>query len=87
MSILSFILYLLVAAVCVYLGKKFVPNTVPGGMVTSAVVGVIGAWIGGTMIGSYGPDLFGVSLIPSILGSGILIFALSYVSGTLPKSS
>lgn len=81
MSILSFILFLIVASVCALLAVRLVPNTVPGGFLTSAIVGIIGAWIGGNLIGHFGPDLAGVSLVPCILGSAILVFLLSLVSG------
>jgi uncharacterized membrane protein YeaQ/YmgE (transglycosylase-associated protein family) len=80
MSILSLVLFLLVAAACAYLAERLVPNTVPGGFITSAVVGIIGAWVGSSMIGHFGPDLAGVSLLPCILGSAVLVFVLSLVS-------
>ena len=80
MSILSFILFLFVAAACAYLAERLVPNAVPGGFITSAIVGIIGAWIGGSLIGHFGPDLAGVALIPCILGSAVLVFVLSLVS-------
>ncbi|HEY9681054.1 MAG TPA: hypothetical protein V6C86_05665 [Oculatellaceae cyanobacterium] len=47
MGILTFILFLFVAAACAYLGERLVPGVVPGGFLTSAIVGIIGAWIGG----------------------------------------
>jgi len=87
MSILSFILFLLVAAACAYLAERLVPNTVPGGFITSAVVGIIGAWVGGNLIGHIGPDLAGVSLIPCILGSAVLVFVLSLVSRGFHKNA
>jgi uncharacterized membrane protein YeaQ/YmgE (transglycosylase-associated protein family) len=80
MGLLSFILFLIVAAACAYLGERLVPGVIPGGFLTSAIVGIIGAWIGGSMIGHVGPDLAGVSLIPCILGSALLVFLLSLIS-------
>lgn len=83
MGILSFILFLIVAAVCAWIGERLVPGTIPGGFLTSAIVGIIGAWIGGTLMGGFGPDLAGVALIPCILGSAIFVFLLSLVSSGL----
>jgi len=85
MGLLSFILFLIVASVCAFLAECLVPNSVPGGFLTSAIVGVIGAWIGGSLIGHFGPDLAGVALIPCVLGSAILVFLLSLVSGGLKR--
>jgi uncharacterized membrane protein YeaQ/YmgE (transglycosylase-associated protein family) len=80
MSIIWFILYLIVAAICAALAEKLVPNTVPGGFFTSAVVGIIGGWLGVTLMGSIGPDLAGVPLIPCIIGSAIFVFVISIVA-------
>jgi len=81
MNILSLILFLIVASVCAFLAERLVPNSVPGGFLTSAIVGIIGAWIGGGLIGHFGPDLAGVALIPCILGSALFVFLLSLISG------
>lgn len=80
MSIVAFILFLIVAAACAWIAEYFVPGTVPGGFVVSAIVGIIGAWIGSSLFGHFGPQLEGVSLLPAILGSAIVIFALSVLS-------
>jgi len=76
-----FILYLLVAAACAWIAEMLVPGRVPGGFLASAIVGVIGAWMGSALMGSFGPSLAGVPLLPAIIGSGILIFLFSLVSG------
>ena len=80
MGILSFILFLLVAAACAWIAEMLVPGVIPGGFLTSAIVGIIGAWLGGSMMGHIGPDLAGVSLIPCIAGSAVLVFILGLVS-------
>jgi uncharacterized membrane protein YeaQ/YmgE (transglycosylase-associated protein family) len=80
MSILGFILFLIVAAVCAWIADYLVPGTIPGGFFTAAIFGIIGAWIGESAFGSFGPALAGVPLIPAILGSAILIFVLALIS-------
>ena len=86
MGILSFILFLVIAAACAWLAEMMVPNAVPGGFLTSAIVGIIGAWIGGSLIGHVGPDLAGVALIPCILGSALLVFVVSLCSRGFRRS-
>ena len=80
MSIIGFILFLIVASVCAFIAERLVPNTIPGGFITSAIIGIIGAWIGSNLIGHFGPDLAGVALLPCILGSALLVFVLSLFS-------
>ena len=80
MDILGLILFLIVAAVCAVIASALVPGRIPGGFLTAMVVGVIGAWIGSALMGDMGPELGGVALLPTILGSAILVFGLALMS-------
>jgi uncharacterized membrane protein YeaQ/YmgE (transglycosylase-associated protein family) len=80
MSILSFLLFLLVAAACAWIAEALVPGSIPGGFLVTAVVGVLGAWIGASLFGNFGPTLAGVSLLPAIIGSALLVFLFSLLS-------
>lgn len=79
MDILGFLIFMLVAAVCAWIADLVVPGTIPGGFLVSAVVGVIGAWMGTALFGHFGPVLGGVSLLPAIIGSVILIFLMALI--------
>jgi uncharacterized membrane protein YeaQ/YmgE (transglycosylase-associated protein family) len=80
MGILMFILYLIVAAACAWIADMVVPGRLPGGFLTSAIVGIIGAWLGSMLFGSFGPSLAGVPLLPAILGSALLVFIFGLFS-------
>jgi uncharacterized membrane protein YeaQ/YmgE (transglycosylase-associated protein family) len=80
MSILGFLLYCLVAALCAGIAEYIVPGRIPGGLLTSVIFGIIGAWIGASLMGSMGPVLAGVAVLPAIIGSAVLIFGLSLLS-------
>ena len=43
------------------------------GWIANIVAGLIGAWIGQGLLGTWGPSLAGMALIPSIIGAIILI--------------
>jgi uncharacterized membrane protein YeaQ/YmgE (transglycosylase-associated protein family) len=60
MSILSFLLFLVVAAVCAGIAEAIFPGRIPGGFLTTAVVGIVGGWVGASLFGSIGPALFGL---------------------------
>jgi uncharacterized membrane protein YeaQ/YmgE (transglycosylase-associated protein family) len=87
MGILGFILFLVVAAVCAWIAEAIVPGRVPGGFLVSAIVGVIGAWIGTALFGHFGPDLAGVPVVPAIIGSAVLVFLMSLLSGFFYRST
>lgn len=80
MSILGFILYLIVASACAWIADMLVPGRIPGGFFASAIVGILGAWIGVSLMGTLGPSLAGVPLMPAIIGSAILVFLFSLLS-------
>ncbi|MBI5174223.1 MAG: GlsB/YeaQ/YmgE family stress response membrane protein [Candidatus Melainabacteria bacterium] len=79
---MSFLFYLLIAAICAIIAERIIPGSIPGGFITAIIFGVIGAWLGGILMGSFGPQLAGVALIPCIMGSGILVFTVSLFSNT-----
>ncbi|MGE0493872.1 MAG: GlsB/YeaQ/YmgE family stress response membrane protein [Vulcanimicrobiota bacterium] len=81
MSIMGWIFFLIVAAVCAWIASAMVPGSIPGGFLVAMVLGVAGAWIGTKLIGDFGPSLAGVAVLPAILGSAVLIFGLALISG------
>ncbi|MBN9417607.1 MAG: GlsB/YeaQ/YmgE family stress response membrane protein [Candidatus Eremiobacteraeota bacterium] len=78
---MHFILFLIVAAICAIIASALVPGRIPGGFLVAMVCGFLGAWIGGNLMGHFGPSLAGVSLIPTIVGSAVLVLCMSLVSG------
>ena len=80
MSVLGFILYLIIAAVCAGIAAAIVPGRIPGGFLAAMVCGILGGWIGSMLMGSVGPVLFNVALLPTIVGSALLVFVLSLIS-------
>lgn len=79
MGILSFILFLFVAAACAWIADYLVPGTIPGGFLVAVIFGIIGAWVGVSLMGPVGPSLAGVSLLPTILGSAIVVFLAAFM--------
>lgn len=49
------------------------------------VAGLVGAWLGQSLLGSWGPSLAGMALIPSILGAVILVVIVSIIFGMRKK--
>lgn len=86
MGFLTVICYLIVAAICAYIAKRVMPAAIPGGFATSTFAGVIGAWIGGSLLGHFGPELNGVVLLPSVVCSAILVFGLSFLTKECKRS-
>ena len=77
---MALLLFLIVAAICAIIASALVPGQIPGGFLVAMVCGFLGAWIGGHLMGSFGPSLAGVSLIPTIVGSAVLVLLMSLFS-------
>ncbi|MBY7147523.1 GlsB/YeaQ/YmgE family stress response membrane protein, partial [Levilactobacillus brevis] len=48
--------------------------------------GLIGSWLGQSLLGTWGPSLAGMALVPSILGAIILVLIVSTIFGMRGKT-
>ncbi|MBS1006534.1 GlsB/YeaQ/YmgE family stress response membrane protein [Levilactobacillus brevis] len=55
------------------------------GWIANILAGLIGSWLGQSLLGSWGPSLSGMALVPSILGAIILVLIVSAVMGSRHK--
>ena len=51
------------------------------GIVSNVVAGLIGSVVGQKLLGTWGPTLAGMALIPSILGAVIVVAVVSFFFG------
>ncbi|XLG16361.1 GlsB/YeaQ/YmgE family stress response membrane protein [Bacillus velezensis] len=80
MIFMSFIVSLIVAIIIGWIGSLFVKGSMPGGIIGSMIAGLIGAWIGHGLLGTWGPHLAGFAIIPAIIGAAIVVFLFSLIA-------
>ncbi|ETS92304.1 MULTISPECIES: GlsB/YeaQ/YmgE family stress response membrane protein [Veillonella] len=51
------------------------------GIIYRVVAGLVGASVGQTLLGTWGPSLAGMALIPSIAGAVIVVAVVSFFTG------
>lgn len=51
----------------------------PMGWIGNILAGLLGSWLGEVTLGSWGPRLAGMALVPSILGATIFVTIASFV--------
>ncbi|WP_214464656.1 GlsB/YeaQ/YmgE family stress response membrane protein [Levilactobacillus brevis] len=56
------------------------------GWIANILAGLIGSWIGQSLLGTWGPSLAGMALVPSILGAIILVLIVSTIFGMRGKT-
>lgn len=59
----------------------------PAGWIGNIVAGIIGSYLGELLLGSWGPQVAGMAVFPSIIGAIILVVIVSLVIGLRKKES
>lgn len=75
MTLLGFLILLIVAAIAGALGEMIAGEKIPGGWLGSIVAGLVGAWIGGTLL-TFGPVIGGIQIIPAIIGAALFVLVI-----------
>ena len=51
------------------------------GMIANIIAGLVGSSVGQSLLGSWGPSLAGMAIIPSIVGAVIVVAVVSFLFG------
>lgn len=49
------------------------------GWISNIIAGIVGSWLGEMILGSWGPSLAGMALVPSLIGAIVLVLIVSFV--------
>lgn len=82
---LSFIWYIIIGGILGWLGGLILGKDIPGGVIGNIIAGIIGAWIGGTLLGSWGPKVSDFYILPTLLGTIILILIVGFIMKAMGK--
>ncbi len=75
-NLIGLILMLIVAGLIGLVADAIVPGEIPFGWVGAVATGLLGSWLGVVLIGRVGPELFGLPIIPALVGA--VVVALAY---------
>jgi uncharacterized membrane protein YeaQ/YmgE (transglycosylase-associated protein family) len=84
-SVIHLVLMLFVAGLVGWVADAIVPGRMPYGWLGAIVAGLVGSWIGTLILGHFGPSLFGVPILPALLGAVILAFAVELIGKQLNR--
>ena len=51
------------------------------GIIANIIAGLVGSTIGQAILGTWGPSLAGMAIVPSIIGAVILVVIVSWILG------
>ncbi|MFC3211638.1 MULTISPECIES: GlsB/YeaQ/YmgE family stress response membrane protein [Planomicrobium] len=83
---MGFILFLIMGGIIGWLAGLILGKDVPGGIIGNIIAGIIGAWLGSLLLGDWGPEIWGVFIIPALIGALILVFVLSLILGSMGRN-
>lgn len=52
---------------------------IPGGVIGNIIAGILGSWVGGQFLGTFGPQWGSVYIFPALIGAIILIAVVSFI--------
>ncbi|HHW38758.1 MAG TPA: GlsB/YeaQ/YmgE family stress response membrane protein [Bacillales bacterium] len=80
MGVVSFLLTAIIVVIIAAVADKLSPFSMPGSWAGLIIAGFSGEWIGSVIFGPWGPMVFGVSLIPALVGAFIVIFIVGLIA-------
>ena len=82
---MELLLYLIVGGIIGWLASLIAGNHLPYGIIGNIICGIVGAWMGGMLLGAWGPSLAGISLLPALIGSIVFVLLLRVITRAISK--
>ncbi|WP_163651914.1 GlsB/YeaQ/YmgE family stress response membrane protein [Listeria sp. PSOL-1] len=76
---------LIVGAVIGIIAGALTSRKLPAGWIGNIIAGLVGSWLGEKLLGSWGPHIAGMAILPSIIGAVILVAIISFFIGMSKK--
>lgn len=83
---LSWIWVLIVGAIIGLIAGFITDKGGSMGFIANLIAGLVGSTLGQAIFGSWGPQMAGMAIVPSILGAVILVLVVSFVLGMLRRT-
>ena len=84
---MGFLLFLIMGGIIGWLAGLILGKDIPGGIIGNIIAGIIGAWLGSLLLGDWGPEIWGVYIIPALIGALVLVFVLSLILGSMGRKN
>ena len=82
---MGIILMIIVGGIIGWLAGTILGKDIPGGIIGNIIAGLIGSAIDSRLLGTWGPVLGGVPILPALIGAIVLILIVSLVMKVIRK--
>lgn len=76
---------LIIGAIIGAIAGALTSRNLPMGWIGNIVAGIVGSWLGESILGGWGPELAGMAIVPSIIGAVILVIITSAVFTSMDR--
>ncbi|ANK60809.1 GlsB/YeaQ/YmgE family stress response membrane protein [Loigolactobacillus backii] len=84
---LHMIWVLIIGAVIGVIAGAITSRDMPLGWIGNIIAGLVGSWLGESLLGSWGPHIADMAIFPSILGAIVLVLIVSFLFGLRKRKS
>ena len=78
---------LIIGGIIGWLARMILGRDIPGGIIGNIIAGIVGAWVGGMLLGKWGPKVSDFYIVPAFIGAIILVFIVSFIMRSMRKAS
>lgn len=82
---MSMLWTLIVGGILGWFAGMIIGRDIPGGIIGNIIAGLIGGWLGSILLGSWGPEIGGFFIVPTLIGAIIVVLGVSFMLKTLKK--
>ncbi|GAB5057353.1 GlsB/YeaQ/YmgE family stress response membrane protein [Companilactobacillus alimentarius] len=76
---------IIVGAVIGAVASMIINRDMPWGWIGNIVGGLIGAWLGESIFGAWGPNIAGMAIVPAIIGAVIVVLLTTWIFSSINK--
>ena len=77
---------LIVGAVIGAVASMLINRDMPWGWFGNILGGLVGAWLGESVLGAWGPNVAGMAIVPAIIGAIVVVLLTSWALSSLRKA-
>jgi uncharacterized membrane protein YeaQ/YmgE (transglycosylase-associated protein family) len=78
-QLIGLVLFLAMAGLVGWLADAIVPGELPYGWLGAIAAGLLGSFLGGLLLGPWGPAVFGIHVVPALLGAIVVALVADIV--------
>ncbi|CAJ1177765.1 hypothetical protein FD33_GL001221 [Companilactobacillus paralimentarius DSM 13238 = JCM 10415] len=85
-KVLHTIWVIIVGAVIGAIASMIINRDMPWGWVGNIIGGLVGAWLGETILGAWGPSIAGMAIVPAIVGAIVVVLLTTWLFSSMRRS-